>query len=167
MDRESPKHPSVANIEYRYTLSRGPWIGHDAQPSGRLCWVMLNPSTADAHVDDPTIRRVVRFTKDNGYSDLVVVNLFAARTTRPVHLREMGVQAVGPRNRQAVATEMELASAVVFAWGAYPHYRRGVPADGIALVLGITPLCLGRTKDGHPRHPLYVPANQPFEEYPL
>ena len=153
------------NVEYRYELSRGPWIGHEGH--GRLCWVMLNPSTADAHEDDPTIRRVVRFTKDHGYSDLVVVNLFAARTTRPVHLKEMGVQAVGIENHEIVQMEMCTADAVVFAWGAYKHWWRGVNAPEIARRHGITPLCLGRTKDGHPRHPLYVPANQPFEEYPL
>lgn len=71
---------------YRYTLERVV----NAQPAGnirdRLCWVMLNPSSADAELDDPTIRRVKRFTADAGYSDLIVVNLFALRATSPDEL---------------------------------------------------------------------------------
>ena len=55
---------------YRYWLERD----RGERP---LVFVMLNPSTADAEVDDPTIRRCRRFASDNGYTGIIVVNLYA------------------------------------------------------------------------------------------
>jgi hypothetical protein len=153
--------------DYRYTLERGGWLG-----AGRLCWVMLNPSTADDSTDDPTIRRVVRFTRDAGYSDLVVVNLFAARSTNPKHLLEMD-DPIGPRNDTEVRLAMRESDAVVFAWGSWyaSNLNRFEVIDTAAPVRtfteldGLTPACLGTTKDGAPRHPLYVSARQSLVPY--
>lgn len=159
--------------EYRYTLTRH--IEYD-QPlpydDCRLCWVMLNPSTADELVDDPTIRRVIRFTKDRRYTDLTVVNLFAARTTRPLHLLEMD-DPVGPDNREWIETTFADSDEVVFAWGAWmsANWRRlpitSTPpyVGDLADKHGHEPLCLGVTANGSPRHPLYVPAAQPLVPY--
>ena len=62
--------------QYRYELRRI-W-----QPKkGLVCWVMLNPSIADANIDDPTIRRCIGYTAKWGYGGRVVVNLFALRAT--------------------------------------------------------------------------------------
>lgn len=155
--------------DYRYSLRRSGWLG-----AGRLAWVMLNPSTADDHVDDPTIRRVTRFTRDAGYGDLVVVNLFAARATDPAALATMR-DPIGPLNDIAIDTALADAAAVVFAWGASAATRtlaatigrRSAAVQAIAAGLGLRPVCLGVTGSGAPRHPLYVRADQPLLPYEL
>lgn len=130
---------------------------------------MLNPSTADATQDDPTIRRCISFAKSFGTEGLIVVNLFAARATLPGTLLEMD-DPEGPENHAYVTLACELAAAekgkIVCAWGAHhiAQQMRGTVLGWIDLV-SLEPVCLGYTKSGAPRHPLYVPANtklQPF-----
>lgn len=75
--------------EYRYTLHRDVPLPLDIDDHGHLVWVMLNPSTADDVFDDNTMVRVKGFTSDAGYG-LTVVNLFARRCTRPIHLFAAG-----------------------------------------------------------------------------
>lgn len=152
------------SASYRYRLTREWAFG-----AGCVCWVMLNPSTADEHADDPTIRRVVRFSQDHGFQRLIVVNLFAARTTRPIHLTEM-IDPVGPDNRDALDLALSASHAVVFAWGSWygaNAHRVVTPPKPMmhALRAGHAPLCLGTTADGSPRHPLYVRADQPLIEF--
>lgn len=116
---------------------------------------MLNPSTADARTDDPTIRRCMDFARRWGYAQLRVVNLFALRATDPRALgrvRPAG-RAVGPRNDTVLRREVRKADTVVAAWGAH-----GTLHDRAARVRALLPearwLCLGTTKAGQPRHPL-------------
>ena len=144
---------------YRYRLTRR-W-----DDEGQMAvWVMLNPSTADALVDDPTIRRVRGFTKGWGYAGFTVVNLYAYRSTDPKGLRdaaEAGVDPVGPDNDRVIRGAVEGARLVVAAWGAL---RPWMATRVVRLLQG--PLadanlyCLGpRTKSHHPRHPLYLPGD--------
>lgn len=168
----------MTDVNYRYTLTRnveqGMSFDDTGRPhlAGRLCWVMLNPSTADELVDDPTIRRVIRFTKDHGFADLTVVNLFAARTTRPIHLTEMS-DPIGPDNETAIEQAFTESDAVVVAWGAwyranrhrfYPRPARIRILDqdvvAIAMRLDLPIYTLGLTSDKSPCHPLYIPASQ-------
>lgn len=149
---------------YRYTLLRR-WADGPC-----LRWVMLNPSTADAAVDDPTIRRVVRFSRDAGYSAAVVANLYALRSTDPAALGQHKAP-VGPENDGTLRALVRAAGAdgwrhditpvIVAAWGAT------APAARVAEVLAgpladIRLRCLGTTKTGQPRHPLYVRADRPL-----
>lgn len=79
-DRSFSQSASISGCErYRYALERR--IPDVVGPN--LCWLMLNPSTADAAKDDPTIRKVMGFTGRNGYGVALVVNLFALRETHP------------------------------------------------------------------------------------
>lgn len=147
--RFDPRFP-----EYRYLLWRevAP-IGGE----GTLLFVMLNPSTADEHVDDPTIRRCIRFAVDLGYRRLEVVNLYGLRATDPDALRTHG-NPVGSGNDHAIEEAAKRAKHVIVAWGdsepaVYP--RRS--DDVLPLLLEHGPAyCLGRTASGAPRHPLYV-----------
>ena len=135
---------------YRYALERT-WA-----PGPRMLWVLANPSTADGTTDDPTLRRCARFAHDHGCGGLAVVNLWAWRATHPRELRRV-VDPVGPDNDAwIVSLVAQTDGPVVLGWGV--QRARDRVASVLAL-LGARPQhCLGRTRDGHPRHPLYVPA---------
>lgn len=140
---------------YRYSLTRG-W---DATLPP-LVWMMLNPSTADAEVDDPTIRRVVGFTQRPGcYGAAIVVNLYALRPPKPVRL---ATDPVGPLN-DVILKSYGATWDVMAAWGAHAPLRAAQVLMGP--LRGRHLFCLGKTKDGFPRHPLYVKADQRFEVF--
>jgi hypothetical protein len=146
---------------FRYLLAE-PLLG-----SRRLLWVMLNPSTADATQDDPTIRKVRSFTKRLGFDSWSVVNLYARRATKPRELAQMSVlEAIGnPENDDAIAQAAKGAKAIVLAWGAFNPWPRGVGhqsrIEHVVRVLrentrGLVPMCLGKTRSGNPSHPLML-----------
>lgn len=137
--------------KYRYWLERD----KGANP---LVFVMLNPSTADAELDDPTVRRCRRFAADNGYTGIVVVNLYAFRATKPKDLF-LATDPVGLHNNRYI-DEAARAGDVCCAWGANGDPARAEDVIKIIRAAGCTPKCLGTTKDGSPRHPLYVKADQ-------
>lgn len=122
---------------------------------------MLNPSTADATKDDPTIRRCISFAKREGASGLVVVNLYAFRATNPSRLAE-ALDPVGPENWQYLEKAGNVAD-VVCAWGSQglcpPHVVRVI---NFLKEREVGLLCLGTTMGGSPRHPLYVKSDQPL-----
>jgi hypothetical protein len=147
------RHALISECEhYRYTLTR---IWDRSRPV--LVWTMLNPSKADGLIDDPTIGRCIAFAKAWGYGGIVVVNLFAWRATDPTEL-EATLDAIGPENdRHLLAAVAD--QDVIAAWGAsVPHYWRHRPAAVLELMRqhGARLHHLGLTKDGHPRHPLYL-----------
>ena len=151
---------------FRYELSRY-WGGSG---SGLLVWIMLNPSTADHEVDDPTIRRVVRFSKDWGYSGCVVVNLYALRAASPKELARIGlVEAAGGDENHRHVVDASRARDVVVAWGGHQAAReRPYLRDLLAAVRANarSVRCLGVTKvHEQPRHPLYVAAVTQPEPY--
>lgn len=160
-DTETPTGSAVISEcgTYRYRLERS-W------DTGKPCgvFVMLNPSVANADLDDPTIRRCVGFARAWGWGRLVVVNLFAYRATDPKELKA-AVDPVGPENdrhiREAVADRP-----VVCAWGGGGGF---VGRDRAVLRLlreaGVEPMCLRLSGGGHPWHPLYARSDwqlQPF-----
>jgi hypothetical protein len=141
---------------YRYRLWRI-W-DDDRAPTAFL---MLNPSTADATLDDPTIRRCVGFAKRWGSGGIVVVNLFARRATDPAELLEHDrADVVGPDNDEHLRAVFRTVDSVVCAWGAHPVVRRNRVGEVLSLIPpGVEVSCLGTTKDGHPKHPLYLRAD--------
>jgi hypothetical protein len=152
---------------YRYRLVRED-LG--LLGTGTLLWIMLNPSTADAHADDPTIRRVRSFTEREGFGRLEVVNLFALRATNPDALREAEERdedPVGPENRRHIAEAIAEADRVVAAWGALAPGTRAAEVRLQAANLKRGLWCLGETSDGSPRHPLYVKGDQPLVPFLL
>lgn len=145
---------------YRYRLDRAWGFG-----AGRLVFIMLNPSIADGLQDDPTIRRCIGFAKREGCSGLTVVNLFGLRATIPHELQTVS-NPVGPDNYRHISEAAETGKVVV-AWGATPFAT--TQAHKVAWALTLNPnqqlWCLGITKSGAPRHPLYVPATQPLASW--
>ncbi len=147
---------------YRYTLRRRiPSALRWVKP---CLFVMLNPSTADATKDDPTIRRCIGFAKREGCTDLTVVNLYALRATDPA---ELGKHAdpFGPDNGRHLAEQIALHrhEIIIAAWGANPFaYRQESTSVAKMALRTAGAFCLGTTAQGHPRHPLYVKADQPL-----
>jgi len=138
---------------YRYVLTREPEDLAPTKPAA--VFVMLNPSTADAHFDDATIRRCRSFAKSWGCAGIVVVNLYALRATKPAALWEAS-DAVGGENNswlQGIAREHRH---VVCAWGKNAKRDRVEHVVNIFLEQGATLHCLGTNKDGSPKHPLYL-----------
>ena len=112
-----------------------------------VVFVLLNPSTADARHDDPTIRRCLGFARRWGYGGIEVVNLFAYRATDPRVLRTLR-DPVGRANRYHVRAALAQAALVVLAWGASTEGNRMIKVSHAH--------CLGLTNAGQPRHPLYL-----------
>lgn len=143
---------------YRYDLCRV-W----RPEKGRVLWVMLNPSVADHELDDPTIRRCVGFAKSWGYGGITVVNLFALRATDPNKLKQHK-DPVGPENDDWIHwwSVLDGTKEVVAAWGSYVRSmsdrRRDLTVENLFSQWGIKLCCLGLTKDGFPKHPLYTSA---------
>ena len=139
---------------YRYSLTREIGSG-----SGVCNFVMLNPSTADAAEDDPTIRRCVGFSRAWGYAELVVTNLFAYRSTDPTALAT-AADPIGPDNDAALLKNASRADVVVCAWGCGGKLADRWKAVHQLLTGAGIPLTLLRlTKSGHPSHPLYLPGS--------
>lgn len=146
----------------RFTLTRD-WSSALADKR-RVLWIMLNPSTAGADQDDPTIRRCCGFARSWGYNGIVVVNLFSLVATNP---RALDAEAplMPPDEIRRIRLEMTTPrfGLLMAAWGS-PVIRTGLRRNQVveeALNAGRTIHCLGRNLDGSPRHPLYVRATQP------
>lgn len=146
---------------YRYTLLRR-W----GDKPKSVTWIMLNPSTADSEIDDPTIRRCMKFTERLGHTSMVVVNLFALRATDPRKLL-VAEDPCGPGNGEWVRKTCQQGQITVAAWGSVKKQIRPI-ADKVVKVVregGFKLMCLGTTKDGSPRHPLYVRGDAPLIEW--
>lgn len=150
--------------KYRYSLSR---IWDDSKPS--VMFIMLNPSTADSDVDDPTIRRCIGFAKSWGYGGIYVGNLFAYRSTDPKKLFNSD-NPIGHHNKNWLDTMSIGCEKVVCAWGNSGIVKRlgdkfGTeykPLKGIDNLYYID-LC----NDGTPKHPLYLKSNLELKKYSL
>jgi hypothetical protein len=148
------KHAILSPCErYRYSLIRD-WSGGGGR--GQVCFVGLNPSTADADQDDPTIRRCVGFAKSWGFDSLRMVNLFAFRSTKPGVLASVR-DPVGPDNDQHLRLAEQMCGLVVAAWGASVGGLLDRDTEVVRMFQSMSVLRL--TKHNHPSHPLYLPAN--------
>lgn len=140
---------------YRYELRR---IWNENKPPCVLG--MLNPSTADAEMDDPTITRCLRRAAAGGFGSLIVWNVGAGRATSPKVWKQMK-DPIGPQNgshiRRILTECRDRKGLALVGWGAHAsHMGCAETAVSIATEVGVILHCLGVTKDGHPKHPLYV-----------
>ena len=114
-----------------------------------VMFLMLNPSTADATKNDPTIRRCIGYAKDWGYGGLYVGNLFAYRTAYPKELKDKGYQ-IGRFNKKHLLNMQKICDKVICAWG----NKQGIPSRITDIFHELHYLDLA--KDGTPKHPLYL-----------
>ncbi len=142
-----------------------------------MTFVMLNPSTADADTDDKTTSKCIHYAKREGYGGIVLVNLFPFRTHKPKYLVRAvkewpGMPVVHPDGgRRGLATLIaalaKVDGIVVAAWGAHPIAREQANVVVNLARMGAVPLwCLGVTKDGSPRHPLYLKNDASITRWP-
>lgn len=136
---------------YRYLLMRA-W-----RPSKRtVMFVGLNPSTADERIDDPTVRRMIRFAREWGYGTMYLGNLFGLRAPSPQRLA--GVHdPLGPQNDEWLMWMAAHSHIIVACWGAHPMADERARVVEPLLAARGEVFCLGTTKDGCPKHPLYLP----------
>lgn len=154
--------------KYRYELIRE-WSVPGSTPNtaeeGQVAFCLLNPSTADAVEDDPTIRRCIGFAQQWGYSCVVVVNLFAFRTTDPGELVKCP-DPVGESNERYILKNAKEAALFIAGWG-----TKGAILNRHNIVLdmlhsnGVVVHTLGQNGDGTPKHPLYLSKKTVLRPY--
>lgn len=147
---------------YRYALWRR-WRG--TVNAEQVMFIGLNPSTADETEDDNTIRRCIRFAKDWGYCGIVMTNAYGFRATLPKCMKEgkhtpdslsITDDPIGPRNTEVLIEQSKNVGLIIAAWGVHCEPAR---EQGVCSAIGLPIHCLGKTKDGRPRHPLYLKAD--------
>lgn len=158
--------------KYRYALWRA-WEDYYTtdcwQQSSAPVFIVagLNPSTADDSTNDPTVRKLIGFAKRHGCGALLLVNVFALRSTDPKELgraSKRGEDPVGPHNYEVIqrASRVVLLGLRVAAWGRIPSKRLAVHGERTRWALGYHPQCFGTNNDGSPKHPLYLRNDTPL-----
>jgi len=139
------------NRKYRYMLKRQ-W---GERNDNFVNFVLLNPSTANETVDDPTIKACVKFSQNLGYDGFYVTNLFAFRTKSPEVLKK-SENPIGDENDKYIKRYALKSKLVVIAWGNHGNFLNR-NNEVLKILSEIkTPHCLAVTNSGSPKHPLYI-----------
>lgn len=165
------KHSYAAfsdTLRHRYALGRSFVDGG----SGRILFVMLNPSTADLYRNDPSVQRCASWAKEWGFEGFDICNAFALRSTDPRALY-MDNDPIGHQNNEYIAVAAQGAKEIVIAWGVHAGKVTGPTGkprheevlDIIARATGVKPKCFTLTKNGFPGHPLYLPNDTQLVQY--
>lgn len=156
LDLDEQRKATISDCgRYRYTLERR--VGPEKRA---VCFILHNPSTADSERDDPTVRRCCGFARRWGFGRLVIVNLYAWRSTDPRDLFRFGRAGddiVGPMNDVYIRHAFVEADLTVAAWGALPAPGKDERIARIREIAYRPVHVLGLCKRGtEPRHPLYL-----------
>lgn len=148
--------------QYRYALWRVWKIEENTHPR-MLCFLMLNPSTADETKNDPTVARCQKRAQAWGFDGLFVANIFAYRSTAPAALYSLK-DPVGPANDRYILNIASMSGQIICGWGKHGDlHSRGRQVCQNLRKAGYLPYALAINKDGSPKHPLYVGyKNQPI-----
>jgi hypothetical protein len=137
---------------YRYVL-RHRCADMTCETPTRIAWIGLNPSTADEVTLDQTLASVCRYSRKWGFSEVVMLNLFAFRATDPRDLRR-AIDPIGPDNDEHLVAEVRHADRIIACWG--DHGRFLERDRQVSDLLGVSFECLFRNRSGAPHHPLYL-----------
>jgi hypothetical protein len=145
------------NNEYRYVLHR---VWDKSKP--KIAFIGLNPSVADEHQDDNTVRKCINIARRDGYGSMVMLNAYAYRSTDPKALTTQP-NAVGAHNDRHIAKECKAADKIVVAWGNHATDNRHIAL--LKLLEGHQLWCFANNNNGKPKHPLYVSLKAPLILY--
>jgi len=137
---------------HRYTLIHR-W-DELLNPDHGIAWICLNPSTADEHQLDPTLRLIRDFSATWGYSFFIMLNLFAWRATQPADMKA-ATDPIGPDNDKWIAHWSKKVDRVMLGWGEHGAHL-GRDQQVLAYLDRSKTFCLERNASGQPKHPLYV-----------
>lgn len=150
--------------KYRYQLWRqtGPYDPDNSSAYKFILFIGLNPSTADATLDDPTVRRLKGFAARQGYTQMALVNLYAYRSTDPKGLLNVSSPVGGMNDRYILHCAVH-ADKIVCCWGnGLIDERRSVEVRyGILKNFKHKCFVFGFTKNDQPKHPLYLSKDTP------
>ncbi|WP_448208144.1 DUF1643 domain-containing protein [Azospirillum sp. sgz302134] len=149
---------------YRRLLRR--WIG-DEFPDRHWLLIGMNPSTADATHNDPTVAREWSFTVREGYMGFTKCNVGDYRATVPADLSKPGVVACSADNLPTILRAAEAADRVVACFGRVPRPLVSAPEKTVRALRerGIDLWCFGTNADGSPKHPLYLRGTTPLTPF--
>lgn len=162
---QEPSSGAALSIDglFRFMLWRR-WAG-SADKERTILFIGLNPSTADATVDDPTVRKWMHYAKRDGFGRMYVCNLSAFRATNPEDMKRPTLDHRTMENRDSVLRYARASSKIVCCWGAHGSYadldmqmKKLLIEDGHELWRFDVPL----TANGQPRHPLYLKNDCPI-----
>lgn len=165
---EKPKESNGATFskdgKHRYALWR---IWDESKP--KAMFIGLNPSTANEHTDDPTIRRVKKMAENWGYGGIYMLNLFAYVSAYPDQI--LHCEAEEKLNLVSIATYAHKSDKVIFAWGNFKvaHVKSKITSGGTRCqnIIDMFPddaYALHINKNGSPKHPLYIKSDvQPIK----
>lgn len=148
--------------KYRYVLKRQ-W---GSSQDNFINFILLNPSTADENIDDPTIRACIAFAQNWRYDGMWVTNLFALRATKPSVLKK-AKDPMGELNDFYIKKYAKRSKTVVFAWGNHGNFLDRSKQVQHLLSHITKPNCLQILKNGNPKHPLYVNRNTKMMRFNL
>lgn len=148
-----------SNRAYRYVLWRM-WrsIGDYA------AFIGLNPSKADEVDNDPTVKRCIAFAKAWGLSGIFMLNIFAFKATDPDEMMATA-SPIGRKNDEMLLRYCRKSKIIVACWGTHGAYRNRGDDVAKRVLKGQTIYCLGTTKNGFPKHPLYLAKTAGLEPY--
>ena len=124
---------------------------------GLLLYLMLNPSIADEKKDDPTIRRLISFTKKFNYGGFLVGNIFTTITPNPKEIDRS--KEISDKNFKELFKLINKVDQIIYAWG------NTVEEPQLLKELVLNPKCFGKNLNGTPKHPLYLPKNSKLIAY--
>ena len=136
----------------RYSLKRE-WD----KSKNKILYIMLNPSLADDKNDDPTIRRLINFTKKFNYGGFLVGNIFTTITPNPKEIDKS--KGMSDKNFEKLLNLINKVDKIVYAWG------NSVEEPQHLKELILSPKCFGKNLNGTPKHPLYLPKNSLLIDY--
>ncbi len=159
-------HPCIFSPcrRYRYVL-KCRW--DDSSREIAIAWIGLNPSTADEWRLDPTLTRIKGFSASFGFNCFYMLNLFAFRATCPDVMKTQ-TDPIGAENDRHILDFSRKCKKVVACWGTHGTFlHRNKQVQALLYSAGVQLQCLGKSKAGHPLHPLYQPATSRLVRYPL
>lgn len=150
--------------KYRHWLTRK--VGPQTEKWTRgILYIGMNPSTAEATIDDPTIRKEQHYMLREGFDFMVKCNVMDYRCTDSDQLlvrHKANVRLCSPKNLEWIRWWADRVDTIVFAWGKLPKQLEGHAQNVKDMLRWHNPLCLGKNADGSPKHPLYLPNSAPL-----